>query len=238
MWFFSDEADRVHAPGRGPEGRFPYVTAHAGSLETPPNTRSSFEAALAHPVDFLEADVRFTDARVPYLAHDALPTPEQANAMTLAELLALAASHPSVGLNLDMKELSGLREMAALVRGAGMGSRILLTGITRHAVPAVRDGAPDLPYLLNALPGPVQQFTGPGAASLCRVVRECGARGLNVHHRALSGCLARAFAAAGLAVSVWTVDGTKEMRRMLRLAVDNITTRRVDRLLALREEAA
>jgi glycerophosphoryl diester phosphodiesterase len=238
MWFFSDDADRVHAPGRGPERRFPCVTAHAGSLETPPNTRSSFEAALAHPVDFLEADVRFTDARMPYLAHDALPTREQADAMTLAELLALAAAHRSVGLNLDMKELSGLREMAALVRDAGMRSRVLLTGITRHAVPAVRDGAPDLPYMLNALPGPVQRFTVPGAAALCRLIRDCGARGLNVHHGALSGCLAHALSVAGLAISVWTVDSTREMRRMLRLAVDNITTRRVDRLLALREEAA
>jgi glycerophosphoryl diester phosphodiesterase len=81
-------------------------------------------------------------------------------------------------------------------------------------------------------------LTVPGAVALCREIRACGARGLNVHHSALTRCLARALAAAGLAISVWTVDGPREMRRMVRLVVDNITTRRVDRLLALREEAA
>jgi glycerophosphoryl diester phosphodiesterase len=140
MSVFSGDADRGRAPVVDTARRFPSVTAHAGSLQTPANTRASFETALSHPVDCLEADVRFTPAHLPYLSHDPLPAHRQAEAMTLAELLALAAAHPPVGLNLDMKELSGLREMAALVRDAGLGSRVLLTGITRHAFAAVRDG--------------------------------------------------------------------------------------------------
>ncbi len=229
---------RGRTPNHGRERRFPSVTAHAGALDTVPNTRASFDAALAHPVDYLEADVCIAPGGAPYLSHDPLPPDARADAMPLSELLALAAAHPTVRLNLDMKETVGLGSGAAMVRASGLVSRVLLTGIERRAMPAVRSDAPDLAYLLNAFPTPTERWTRRGAEALCREIRECGARGLNTHHSALTRGLAHALAAAGLSISVWTVDGTNEMRRMLRLAVDNITTRRVDRLLALKEEAA
>ena len=226
------------APATDQGRQSPSLTAHAGCLGTPPNTRASFEAALAHPVDYLEADVCFTPGHVPYLAHDPLPVHLRERAMTLEELLALAGRHPRVRLNLDMKQYQGMRELARLVREAGMENRVLLTGVTAGDVASVRAGAPDLPYLLNTNPGPFRRWTAPGSSTLCREIRACGARGLNVHHSAITRCLVRALTTAGLAVSVWTVDGEREMRRMLRLGVDNITTRRVDRLIALLQEAA
>jgi glycerophosphoryl diester phosphodiesterase len=214
------------------------VTAHAGSLDTPANTPESFRAALTFPVDYLEADVRFTRQNVPYLAHDALPPALQGGAMTLAALLELAAARTDVRLNLDMKEYSGIAEVARLVTGSGMRSRVLLTGITADVVSRVRGEADGLPYLLNASPSPRERFTAAGAAVLLSRVRECGAVGLNVRHRLLTRGLARRLSAAGLSVSVWTVDDARAMRRMIRLSVDNITTRRIDALLALRDGGA
>jgi glycerophosphoryl diester phosphodiesterase len=117
-----------------------------------------------------------------------------------------------------------------------MSSRVLLTGITADVVRRVRDEADGLPYLLNAAPAPWQRWTSRGADGLARAIRECGALGLNARHNLLTPLLARRLHEAGLLVSVWTVDGEREMRRMIRLGVDNITTRRVDRLLALRRE--
>lgn len=214
------------------------VTAHAGSLDTAANSLESFRAALALPVDYLEADVRFTPQNVPYLAHDAVAPRLQGGAMRLADLLRLAAAHPTVRLNLDLKEYSGVREMSDLVRQSGMGSRVLLTGITADVVGRVRGGVDGLPYLLNARPSLGERFTPWGAARLAGRIRECGARGLNTPHRLLTRRLARSLSAAGLSVSVWTVDSPRRMRRMMRLAVDNITTRRIDELLALRNGRA
>jgi glycerophosphoryl diester phosphodiesterase len=216
----------------------PAVTAHAGSLGTPGNTLRSFQAALEHPVDWLEADVRFTPDRVPYLAHDPLPVPRQGKAMSLEALLGLAAAHPAVRLNLDLKELDGLREMRGLIERSGIGSRVLLTGVTAADVARVRGQADGLPYMLNARPSLWQRLTRAGAAGLIARIREYGACGLNVHHRFITRRLARALRAAGLSVSVWTVDTEREMRRVLALPVDNITTHRVDRLLAMRAEVA
>ena len=225
---------RKRAPHRNAARPHPTVTAHAGSLDTRKNTPQSFKAALAFPVDYLEADVRFSPDNVAYLSHDPLPVPLQRNAMKLKDLLRLVAPHKRVRLNLDMKEYSGLKEMAALVRSSGMSSRVLLTGIVLEAVPQVRARGVGLPYLLNARPGFWHRFTAVGAAAFPRVVQSCGALGLNVHHAFITRRLARSLSAAGLAVSVWTVDGEREMRRVLSMPADNITTNRVDVLLALR----
>ena len=217
---------------------FPSITAHAGSLHTASNARDSFEAALAFPIDYLEADVRFTRNHVAYLSHDVLPESLQSKAMSLEDLMKLAAPHPSVRLNLDMKELSGLREMTGLVHRFGMASRVLLTGLTKEAMPEVLGNASGLPYLLNARPNLRKRFTASGAAELVRAIRACGALGLNTHHRFISRRLARALSEAGLSLSVWTVNALPRMRRMIRLPVDNITTCRVDQLSALRERKA
>ena len=223
---------------RVPQGKaakpHPTVTAHAGSLGTRRNSPESFKAALAFPVDYVEADVRFTPDNHAYLAHDPLPVAQQKGAMRLKDLLNLAASHPTVRLNLDMKEYSGIGEMAALIKRSKMGSRVLLTGIGRDAMPQVRGRVDGLPYLLNARPNLWQRFTSAGAAAFARAVKATGALGLNVHHPFITRRLARALSAAGLSVSVWTVDGERDMRRVMGLPADNITTNHVDTLLALR----
>ncbi len=222
------------APKRTVVEAIPTVTAHAGSVHTPPNTLESFKAALAFPIDYLEADVRFTPDKEAYLSHDPLPLPQQRNAMRLKELLKLVAPRRRVRLNLDMKEYSGIREMAGLIKRSGMTSRVLLTGIGRDAISRVRGRVDGLPYLLNAQPSFWQRLTATGAAALARTIRSCGALGLNAHHSFVNRRLSRSLASAGLSVSVWTVDHEQEMRRMLGLHVDNITTRRIDVLLALR----
>ncbi len=209
------------------------VTAHAGSFGAVENTPESFRAGLAYPLDYLEADVRFTRDLDAYLSHDALLPAQQKTAMRLAELLEIVSPHPTVRLNLDLKELTGLRAMGDLIERSGMHGRILLTGVTSADVDQVRRETDGLPYLLNAHPSPWQRLTAPGTAAVVQQIRACAARGLNVWYPLLTRRLARALHAAGLLVSAWTVDSERAMRRMIRLAVDNITTRQVERLLAV-----
>jgi glycerophosphoryl diester phosphodiesterase len=225
---------RKAAPAKKPRKKTPSVTAHAGSLGTPPNSRESFLRALAFPVDYLEADVRFTSTGEAYLSHDRLPPARQRGAMRLKDLLALVARRPRVRLNLDMKEVTGLAEMVRLLKRAGMASRVVMTGLSGDALRAAREKGGGLPYLYNHAPGFLQRFTARGAAALARAVRENGARGLNTHHAFVTRKVARAMADAGLELSVWTVDGERGMHRMLRLGAHNITTNRVDVLLDLR----
>ncbi len=218
--------------GPGAKSR-PTVTAHAGSLGTEPNGEASFAAALEFPVDFLEADIRFTRDGRAYLSHDALPPAEAERAMGLEELLAMVAPRPGIRLNLDLKEHSAVGALRDLVISRGMGSRVVLTGVRLGEVPGVRAAAAGLPYFLNAEPRLLARATRAGAESFARRVRGCGAVGLNTHKAFATSVLAGALARAGLELSVWTVDEEAEMRAILALGPDNVTTRRPDRLLAL-----
>ncbi len=225
---------RAPAPAKKARKNNPSVTAHAGSLGTPANTKESFLAALAFPVDYLEADIRFTARGEAYLSHDPLSPARQRTAMRLKDLFTLIARRPKVRVNLDMKDVTGIAEMVKLVKRAGMSARVLMTGLSGDALRVAREDGGGLPYLYNHAPNILQRFTARGAADLARSIRACGARGLNTHHLFVTRRVARAMRDAGLALSVWTVDGEREMRRILRLGADNITTNRVDVLLGLR----
>lgn len=221
------------APAKRARKKTPSVTAHAGCLGTPPNSLESFHAALARPVDCIEVDVRFTPGGKAYLSHDALPPASQRGAVRLEELLALAAKHPRVRLNLDMKEVTGLAAMARQVKRAGMASRVVMTGLSGDDLHAAREHGGGLPYLYNHAANLRERYTARGAAILARRIRESGARGLNTHFLFVTRTVARALHDAGLELSVWTVDREPVMRRLLRLGADNITTNRVDALLGL-----
>jgi glycerophosphoryl diester phosphodiesterase len=218
-----------------PAAQKPTITAHAGSLGTKPNSPESFLAAMALPVDYLEADVRFTREGRAYLSHDALDAEAQARAMSLEELLGSASRKAGLRLNLDLKEYSGIGPMRELLERFGMAARVVLTGVRLESVPAVRAAAGGLPYFLNAGPGLFERLTRSAAAGLARRIRDCGAVGLNTHHSRVSRAVALALAEAGLALSVWTVDDGPTMLRIMGLEPDNITTRLPDRLLALRD---
>jgi glycerophosphoryl diester phosphodiesterase len=214
----------------------PSLTAHSGCLGSLPNSLESFKLALSFPVDYLEADCRFSPDGKAYLSHDALPEGERELAMGLDSLLDLASAHPSVRLNLDLKEFSHIAGLAELIEGRGLRERVVLTGVELDSIPAVRASCGGLPYFLNAFPSLRERCSPYWARALAATIGALGAVGLNTHLSFASRSLARALSAAGLSFSVWTVDREKDLRRFFRMPVDNITTRRIDLALALRAE--
>lgn len=210
------------------------VTAHAGCMGTPPNSLESFQMALSYPLDCLEADVRFGGLGLVYLSHDPLPPEQQREAVTLPELLKLVSAHPTVCLNLDMKEYSGMKLVEQQVFEAGLAGRVFLTGITIDVLSSVRRSAPGLPAYLNAVPTLFQRTFAASCDQLVRLIREGGAIGLNTNYRFVTTLLYRTMAESELQLSVWTIDHERDMRRFLTLQVDNITTRQVDKLIDLR----
>jgi glycerophosphoryl diester phosphodiesterase len=155
--------------------------------------------------------------------------------MTLAELLGMVAAHTRIRLNLDLKEYSALDAMAELVESRGMKDRVVLTGVTVGRMDAVRESCRGLPYFLNAFPSFHARLTRSGARAVAGRIVDLGAIGLNTQPRFTSRTLARALSAERLSLSVWTVDRERGLRHSLRLPVDNITTRRIDLALALRD---
>jgi len=188
------------------------VTAHAGALKTKPNTLDSIRAGLACGAGVIEVDVRFLPDGVPVLGH----TKAGANAARLEDVFALMQGCETA-INLDMKETAHVARMAELVAQHGLQERAFMTGLFKTGCAALRDCG--LPYYLNA--------ADPAAAGAL------GALGINISYRLCTKKLVQRTHEHGLLVSVWTVNRRQAMRKMLRMGVDNITTRKPDALLEL-----
>ncbi|MDR2525679.1 MAG: glycerophosphodiester phosphodiesterase [Oscillospiraceae bacterium] len=207
------------------------LTAHAGALHTAPNTAESIRAGLTCIGDGnIEVDVRFSPAGVPVLAHDAV---RDENACTLAECFRLAKAYPA-GINLDLKESRGdLTKIRALAEQYQLLDRVFFTGIRAKDVPRVRGTG--IPYYLNVYPGWLRARLPCTALSLVRKAKRLGAVGLNLPYYWARTALVRAAHTHGLEVSAWTVDAPATMRRLLKVSVDNITTRKPDLLFLAKE---
>ena len=69
--------------------------------------------------------------------------------------------------------------------------------------------------------------------SLVSDVKRLGAVGINLRFKAVSKKMVDIFRQEGLMVSVWTVNTEKDMRKVLPLGCDNITTRQPSMLLEI-----
>jgi glycerophosphoryl diester phosphodiesterase len=200
------------------------VTVHAGALDTQPNTLESIQVCLAAAgAGNIEVDVRFLEDGTPVLAHD---EETKDDAVTLDACLRLVAKSKA-GINLDMKETTNLPAVAALVRTYHLEKRAFFTGIAVGDMERARGCG--VAYYLSCSP----EKSGKDAAELVRQAKESGALGLNISYKTCSAQLIEEARNAGLLVNVWTVDRTAAMKRMLRLGVDGVTTRRPDKLKAL-----
>jgi len=206
------------------------ITAHAGALDTVENTQDSLRACL----DFIgrgivEVDLRFAIDGRPVLSHHA---PASEDAFSLEECFAMAKEY-EVGLNLDLKEsrgnLAAVRELIARYELAG---RAFFTGLRWAGhVRAVRGCG--VPWYLNVY---LPERLPLAAGWMALRAKALGAVGLNMPYQRCGRAVMRAARRFGLLVSVWTVDEPEDMARMLRLGVDNITTRRPDVLQELTEK--
>jgi glycerophosphoryl diester phosphodiesterase len=207
---------------------FPTITAHTGCDGTAENTVESALRGLELGADLVEVDVRADPDGVLYLGHDEL-APGSARVATFQELAASIA--PTGGrINLDLKEDRAALLVGGAVRAAGLALRVVVTGCGIDRVRIVRETSPWLPVYLNTR----LERRGPGIDAECRIAAEAGCCGLNLEHALCSPFVARAAHERGLLVSVWTVAPGDGFERFVDMGVDNITTRHVAALVALR----
>jgi len=203
----------------GPVKQVPTITAHAGAMNTEANTLDSVKVCIeAAKTGNIEVDVRFLADGTPVLGHD---EGQKGEGATLADCLTLVAQSQA-GINLDLKEWSNIPGAVALVREYGLEDRAFFTGVGLGEIGAVKGRG--LTYYLNCAP----KAFGLDAKKIVRTAVECGVVGLNIHYRLCTQRLMDEARAAGLAVSVWTVDNEPAMQKMIRYGVDNITTRHPD----------
>ena len=219
------------------------ITAHSGCDGTPENSLEFLRTALLSEADAVEVDVRKNGEGKLILSHDET----EEDAVTLEEAFRMAEGIPKKKINCDLKQKGLEEEIYRLALEYGMESRLIFTGDVNpqlfrkesRAFPSVVWYAnlevflPDAFRLLNS-----EERLNKAGELLLEVLCEMeayAAAGINWHYSLAEQVLKQA-KEKGIGVSVWTVDEEELMRKFLREHVDNITTKRLKRLITIRDE--
>ncbi|SDW78556.1 glycerophosphodiester phosphodiesterase [Paenibacillus sp. CF384] len=235
--------------------RKPLTAAHTGCGIHPDNTLASFFEAMESGAQIAEVDVLVTLGGTAVLLHDHSPalltcTYEELNApevrqsispiyseheiATLEQILRVSDSSGML-LNLDLKSTDAIGPTAKLIYQFAAQKRVFITGASESMTARY----PDIRVMYNT---PDVWTDGKGeryvefADAVCRKAQIGGYAGLNMESSTCRQEVVDRAHAAGLLVWVYTVNEPQEMRRLIGIGVDAITTRQPSRLLSIHEE--
>ncbi len=203
-----------------------WITAHAGAENTKANTLESIRELLPLGADCIEVDVRARDGEL-LLSHDSLEDAKSYD--SLESVFRLLAPHPSLCVNLDLKEEGLVIAAETLAERCGMSGRYLFTGadITDEEFAYVKSRGLTLWYNSQLLTE--EDF----AHQPLRRVEEKGFSVLNTSYDNVTDSMLDETPGQ---LSIWTVRDETRMRRYLQAGVRNITTRMPLLALKLRKE--
>jgi len=240
--------------------------AHRGfSPEGLENSMAAFRAAVELGYRYLETDVRTTADGVLLVFHDdtldrVTHSRGRISGLTAAEVAAariggrepvplfddLVTAFPDVRLNVDVKDWTSVKSLAAGIERHGAHHRVLVASFSdrrRRAVlkllsrPVASSAGMTTNTLVFALGNllPVRLLR----SVLRRALRDVHALQVPVRYgpfRVVTHGYIRRAHALGLVVHVWTINDPAEMRRLLDLGVDGIVTDRADLLKMVMQE--
>lgn len=206
------------------------VTAHAGAMGTRANSLSSLRKAVLVGADIVEVDVSLRPNGIPVIIHNSAPSSRQG---VLLEQAFIELAESSVQINLDLKSFNTLQTVQQLVEKYRLLDRAFFTGVTEKEVCQVRAMCPLIPCYLNATTVEQHREDERYAVDFSENVASLGCIGLNCQHKQISRALVLALAERNLLTSVWTVDKAADILAMLELGVNNITTKRPNKVLAM-----
>jgi glycerophosphoryl diester phosphodiesterase len=215
------------------------VVVHDETTDRTTNGRAPIRAVTLEGLRRFDAGYGFTmdgGRTFPYRGGD----------ITIPTLEELYAAHPTLGVNVDLKDHDPAMARAVLetVHRAGAADRTLIASFDAAVLAEVRRLDPRIATGLAQVE--VQRLYAAYWTARCvpvRPAREVGARlrkagAMPASARALQipprwrglrlvseGSVAAAHA-AGLAVHVWTIDDPHDMRRLLEAGVDGVVTNR------------
>ena len=213
------------------------ITAHSGSDGTPDNSMEYVHHALSCGADAFEIDVRRNTAGEFYLSHDQL----DGAGPRLRQVFALL-KESSMRLNCDLKEEGLERGILALAEECGVLEQIILSGSVSPLCVKEEPRVRRCTYLNLEMvfPGAMERYRRQevplaeeiqAAACACR---ECGVETVNVYYPFCTEKALELFRKYGIGVSVWTVNEREEACRFLKSGIANITTRKPNMVLSLR----
>lgn len=220
--------------------RYPMITGHTGNDGTPANSIESIEKSILLMADAFEVDVRKDDSSVLVLSHDAQDQSAYDKCFRLADAFSIAAQHPNICINCDLKEDDLALEVITLAQSFGLGpERLILTGaislpfLTRHSeiikMADIYLNAENIIDDLYTIPW-IEIFVG----RLSQTCLNYGVKRINIPYAYLTDDNIKTFSKYGLLISAWTVNNEAEMARLISRGVANLTTSHVEKAKSIR----
>ena len=176
----------------------------------------------------MEIDIRQRPDKTLVMNHDIAVT--NSDGVPVADAFKLLQGGTCL-INLDIKETRTLNALHDLLVEYNLLDRAFLTGISQPDIKAVKDSACcDMEYYLNYQPSRFKIFGEDYQKKLLQILDETGAVGINCNFTGASGTLSKLLHENGYKLSVWTVNQTIIMKRILVLKPDNITTKQYEKL--------
>lgn len=207
------------------------ITAHAGALGLPENTIPALLKAIDSGVDIIEMDVSFRPDGTPVIIHK--DAPKQNEGVLLIDAFKAVKASGEIKINLDLKSINNLAAVQELAENEGLLHRVFFTGVNTSWVEPVMSQSKQIPCFLNSLTDKELRGDVEYAQSFADKLAELNCIGLNCNYKEISNALVDALHHKGLLVSVWTLDKKVDMKKMLSMSVDNITTRKPLELISL-----
>ena len=192
------------------------VVIHDDTVDRTTDGRGPVRQKTLAELKTLDAGAKF-DAR---FAGERIPTLQEA-----LHLVAGNRAFVNVEIKTDSLKGDGLEEkLVALIRGFGLGGRLLISSFNPFALWRMRRLAPDLPLALLYAENQRVYLRNRWFAFLSRP------DALNPSFRLATQEHVRWAKSRGYRLYVWTVDEEPEMRRLIALGVDGVITNKPDLL--------
>lgn len=202
------------------------ITAHTGCEGAKDNSIEAIELGIAAGANIVEFDLSFNSEGEAYLAHDEI----EEDSVTLKQAFETVAKYDKIRVNVDCKSTQNLKLVSEIASECGILDRIFYTGIGEDAVQAAKSATPEVPYYLNTDIDKSKKNDDEYIKGLIDKTKALGAIGINIGFGGASERMTELFHAEGLEVSVYTVNSSLDMHKVLSLGCDNITTRQPKKL--------
>ncbi|REE87507.1 glycerophosphoryl diester phosphodiesterase [Paenibacillus taihuensis] len=243
--------------------RFPFITAHSGSMNTIDHTLPSIMTALQIGADIVEEDIRITKDGVLVLAHDDLLMMNEGvecsvsgmnydelspfsfqgthgagsrefRICKLEDMLQLIRPTGQIA-NLDIKASECIAPVSALLRKLEMTEQAFLSGCGLELAMFVQQTDPELRKLLNVDTELFRSMPYEHAADqICRDALAAGCVGININYHFVREELLAYASSLQLPVYVWTVNEEDQMHKFIDWGVASITTRNLQALVDIK----
>ncbi|SHE31965.1 glycerophosphoryl diester phosphodiesterase [Marinitoga hydrogenitolerans DSM 16785] len=229
----------------------PLITAHSGCNDTEDNSFEHIYSAINSSADIIEVDIDMSKDKVLVLSHDPFIYKNSGHFEKTSNVInnilrkngvisleeVLKDINMKIHLNLDLKSEDVIEPVITLLKKLNYTEKIIFSGCSSSWVMKLRELDDNYAIFLNS-----QEFeylTKEDISifnkTLIKIAIKTGAIGININYKLCNENLVYNAHLNGLFVQVWTVDRKEDMKKMIRMNVDGITTHYPSLLKLLKE---